>query len=77
MNQSIEARMQYVEDELRVIRKELEESLGMYKDKGWLSLKDPLYIRLYMSDNNYWASEDDRVDVKVTKECKPWIKVEG
>lgn len=31
MNQTIEARMQYIEDELKVIRKELEESLGMYK----------------------------------------------
>lgn len=30
MNQSIEARMQYIEDELKVIREELEESLGRY-----------------------------------------------
>lgn len=31
MNQSIEARMQYIEGELKAIRKELEEGLGMYK----------------------------------------------
>lgn len=31
MNQTIEARMQYIEDELKAIRKELEESLGRYK----------------------------------------------
>lgn len=32
MNQSIEARMQYIEDELKQIRKELEESLLRYKN---------------------------------------------
>lgn len=31
MNQTIEARMQYIENELKQIRKELEESLGRYK----------------------------------------------
>lgn len=31
MNQSIETRMKYIEDELKQIRKELEESLGRYK----------------------------------------------
>lgn len=35
MNQSIEQRMQTVEDELKQIRKELEESLARYKDKHY------------------------------------------
>lgn len=37
MNQTIEDRMQAVEDQLKEIRKELEESLARYKDK-----EDPL-----------------------------------
>lgn len=37
MNQTIEARMQYIDNELKAIRKELEESLGGYRDKA-----DPL-----------------------------------
>lgn len=35
MNQTIEERMQAVEDELKEIRKELEESLARYKDKSY------------------------------------------
>lgn len=31
MNQTIEARMQHIENEIKAIRKELDESLGMYK----------------------------------------------
>ena len=42
MNQSIEARMQHIENELKAIRKELEESLGMYKDKSWLSTEQTI-----------------------------------
>ena len=76
MNQTIEDRMQAVEDELKTIRKELEESLARYKDRGWLSLKDPLYISFGMSEDHYWVSENDRVDVRVTKECKPFIKLD-
>ena len=37
MNQTIEHRMQAVEDELKEIRKELEESLARYIDKSWLN----------------------------------------
>lgn len=42
MNQSIEARMQHIENELKEIRKELEEGLGMYKDKSWLSTEQTI-----------------------------------
>lgn len=50
MNQTIEARMQYVEQELKAIRKELEESLGRYKDKGWLSVDVPQFIPMTPSE---------------------------
>lgn len=42
MNQTIEERMQYVEDQLKQIRKELEESLGMYKTSF---LKKPITLK--------------------------------
>lgn len=76
MNQTIEDRMQAVEDQLKEIRKELEESLARYKERGWLSLKDPLYISFHMSEDHYWASENDRVDIRLTEECKPFIKAD-
>ena len=76
MNQTIEQRMQVVENELKEIRKELEESLARYKDKGWLSLKDPLYVSSHISEDHYWVSENDRIDVRMTEECKPFIKLD-
>jgi hypothetical protein len=50
MNQSIEDRMQAVEIELKEIRKELEESLGKYKDRGWLSVDTPQFIPITPSE---------------------------
>jgi hypothetical protein len=44
MNQTIEERMHSIEDQLSEIRKELEESLGRYKDKSWLSADIPQFI---------------------------------
>lgn len=43
MNQSIEDRMQNVEDELKQLRKEMEESVARYKRFGWLSQEQPKY----------------------------------
>lgn len=40
MNQTIEERMQSIEDQLKEIRKELEESLVRYKNRGWLSTEE-------------------------------------
>jgi len=44
MNQTIDDRMQAVENELKEIRKELEDSLARYKDKSWLSVDIPQFI---------------------------------
>lgn len=52
MNQTIEERMQYIEDELKAIRKELEDSLRRYRDK-----EDPLAnYNLHTSNPNlsFW-----------------------
>jgi hypothetical protein len=62
VNQSIEERMQSIEQQLSELRKELEESLGRYKDKKWLG-------------HPAAHSENDRIDVNITTECKPWIKL--
>lgn len=50
MNQTIEQRMQAVERELKQIRKELEESLARYKDRGWLSANIPQFIPITPSE---------------------------
>ena len=44
MNQTFEQRIQSIENELKEIRKELEESLARYRDKGWLSIESPKTI---------------------------------
>ena len=36
MNQTFEQRIQSIEDQLKEIRKELEESLARYRDSGYL-----------------------------------------
>lgn len=50
MNQTIEQRMQAVENELKQIRKELEESLARYKDIGWLRVDIPQFIPMTPSE---------------------------
>lgn len=43
MNITLEDRMQNVEDELKQLRKEMEESIARYKRFGWLSQEQPNY----------------------------------
>lgn len=40
MNQTFEQRIQSIENELKEIRKELEESLERYKNQEWFMTKD-------------------------------------
>jgi len=47
MNQTLEDRMQNVEDELKQLRKEMEESVARYKRFGWLSEEQPNYYITY------------------------------
>ena len=44
MNKTIEERMLNIEQQLSEIRKELEESLLRYKDRGWLRKDIPQFI---------------------------------
>jgi hypothetical protein len=55
MNQSIEDRMQNVEDELKQLRKEMEESVAWYKRFGWLSQEQPKYD-ITRETNCLWES---------------------
>ena len=55
MNQSIEQRMQAVEDELKEIRKELEESLARYKQSQYpFTAKD---VQLYINGEKFDGHE--------------------
>lgn len=60
-------KIEQLDKKLKELRKELESDLAKYRD--------PHYLSFHMSEEAYWASKNNRIDVRVNKECKPWIKL--